>query len=168
MHTGILTISTSLANGKRPADISGDVIAAIITDKPFNGVIAHRAIVADNYQSISDILREWVDSYDLDLILTTGGTGLAPSDVTPEATLSVIDRHAPGIAEALRAGTSLHTPLAWLSRGVSGIRNNTLIINLPGGPKAVHEYMDILRSFLPHAIDILTEHVHQHNQLNIR
>ena len=107
-------------------------------------------------------MRTWSDEQRLNLILTTGGTGLAPRDVTPEATKAVIEREVPGIAEALRANSLRYTPMAMLSRGVAGVRGRTLIINLPGSPKAVKECLEYVLSVLPHAINLLTEGPPQH------
>ncbi len=162
MRIGILTISTSMARGERAADDSGDTIVAVTTSESLHGEIAQRAVVADEHEAIAATLREWADSGAVDLILTTGGTGLAPTDVTPEATLAVLDRVAAGLAEAMRAQTAVKTPLAWLSRGVAGTRKHTLIVNLPGSPKAVRECLEVLAPILPHAIDILTQQVRQH------
>jgi molybdopterin adenylyltransferase len=110
--------------------------------------------VPDDQATIADTLREWCDA-GVQLILTTGGTGFAPRDITPEATRAVIEREAPGIAEALRAESLKVTRHAMLSRGVAGIRGETLIINLPGNPKAIHENMDVLLPVLPHALELL-------------
>lgn len=163
MRIGILTISTSVARGERADDASGDAIEAIMTATPLNGIIARRAVVPDNHAEIATQIQTWADASELDLILTTGGTGLAPTDVTPEATLAVLDRVAPGLAEAMRAQTAVKTPLAWLSRGVAGTRQQTLIVNLPGSPKAVRECLEVLTPILPHAIEILTQQVRQHD-----
>ncbi|HKD76870.1 MAG TPA: MogA/MoaB family molybdenum cofactor biosynthesis protein [Ktedonobacterales bacterium] len=164
MRIGVLTISTSLARGERAADDSGDAIVAITTAAPLRGEIIQRAVIADDQEVIAATLREWADAGTVDLLLTTGGTGLAPTDVTPEATLAVLDRVAAGLAEAMRAQTAVKTPLAWLSRGVAGTRKRTLIVNLPGSPKAVRECLEVLSPILPHAIDILTQQVRQHDQ----
>lgn len=112
-------------------------------------------IVPDEEGIIASKLREWADSVGLDLIVTTGGTGLSPRDVTPEATLSVIDKVVPGLAEAMRAESLKKTPLAMLSRAVAGIRHRSLIINLPGSPRAVQECLEVLLPALPHALEIL-------------
>lgn len=162
MRVGILTISTTLAHGVRLRDLSGDAIAAFVTGSEWHADIVERAAVADDRDAIRRTLIAWADGGTVDLILSTGGTGLAPTDVTPEATLEVIDRVAPGIAEAMRAETAVKTPLAWLSRGVAGARGKTLIINLPGSPKAVTECLDVLAPIVPHATDILTGVVRQH------
>lgn len=118
--------------------------------------VVERAIVADEFDAIVAVLEAWSDA-GLDLIVTSGGTGFAPRDITPEATRWVIQREAPGIAEALRAESLKITKHAMLSRGVAGIRGQTLIINLPGNPKAVRESLELLRPVLPHALDLLSD-----------
>jgi molybdenum cofactor synthesis domain-containing protein len=158
---GILTISTKGAAGERK-DASGEVIRELVTAQPINATIAERAIVADDRSAIEDILRHWADELHLDLILTTGGTGLSPTDITPEATLAVLERQAPGIVEAMRRETLTKTPFAMLSRAVAGTRGATLIINLPGSPKGVRECLEVVIPVLPHAIELVsgrrTEH----------
>lgn len=163
MRIGIITVSTSAAQGGRIVDASGDTIARAVVEPPLTATVVRRATVADDQHAIQAILQNWADAHAADVILTTGGTGFAPSDVTPEATQAVCDKMAPGIAEALRSGTAVATPLAWLSRGVAGIRDRTLIVNLPGSPKAVREYLAILLPLLPHAVAILTEQFGQHD-----
>ena len=113
-------------------------------------------VVADDREAIAQQLREWVDGVRPQLLLTTGGTGFAPRDVTPEATRDVIEREAPGLMEAVRAASLKITPHAMLSRAVAGIRGQTLIVNLPGNPKAVRESLQILAPVLPHAVAVLT------------
>ncbi|HEY7094109.1 MAG TPA: MogA/MoaB family molybdenum cofactor biosynthesis protein [Ktedonobacterales bacterium] len=158
---GILTISTKGAAGERE-DASGEVIRELVTAPPLSATIAERAIVSDDRAAIEQTLRRWADESHLDLILTTGGTGLSPTDITPEATLAVLDRQAPGIAEAMRRETLAKTPFAMLSRAVSGTRGATLIINLPGSPKGVRECLEVVLPVLPHAIELIsggrTEH----------
>ena len=120
-------------------------------------------IVTDDRATIADRLTTWSDASDVDLIITTGGTGLGLRDVTPEACLSIIDKEVPGLAEAMRAGTLKFTPLAMLIRSVAGIRGNTLIITLPGSPKGVKECLDVVSPVLPHALQLLhTETVSEH------
>ncbi|TMD76750.1 MAG: MogA/MoaB family molybdenum cofactor biosynthesis protein, partial [Chloroflexi bacterium] len=134
---GVLTISDSGAKGARE-DTSGERIRVMVTQLS-GAVLSAGAIIPDEREQIEATLREWSDEKQVNLILTTGGTGLAPRDVTPEATKAVIEREAPGIAEAMRAFSLQQTPFGMLSRGVAGTRGHTLIINLPGSPKAVQE-----------------------------
>ena len=157
---GVLTISDSGAKGARE-DTSGERIRKLVTQMPA-AVISAGAIIPDEREQIEATLREWSDVKHLNLILTTGGTGLSPRDVTPEATKAVIDREAPGIAEAMRAVSIQHTPFGMLSRGVAGTRRRTLIINLPGSPKAVQECLDCILPVLPHAINLLVEGPKEH------
>ncbi len=157
---GVLTISDSGAKGTRQ-DTSGEGIRSMVTQMP-DAVLTAGAIIPDERDQIEATLREWSDGKHLNLILTTGGTGLSPRDVTPEATKSVIEREAPGIAEAMRAASLQHTPFGMLSRGVAGTRGRTLIINLPGSPKAVKECLECILPVLPHAINLLTEGPKEH------
>lgn len=145
---GILTLSDKGARGER-IDQSGPALAALVA--PLGEVVA-RQIIPDDEAEIVQTLIEWVDGDQLDLLLTTGGTGVAPRDVTPEATLQVIDRQVPGMAEAMRAASLAKTPHAMLSRGVVGIRRQTLIVNLPGSPKAATENLAVLLPALDHAL----------------
>jgi molybdopterin adenylyltransferase len=158
---GILTISTKGAAGERE-DVSGQAIGEIVTAPPLSATIAERAIVADDCAAIEETLRRWADERRLDLILTTGGTGLSPTDITPEATLAVLDRQAPGIAEAMRRETLAKTPFAMLSRAVAGTRGATLIINLPGSPKGVRECLEVVLPVLPHAIELVSGRQTEH------
>jgi len=152
MNVGILTVSDRGARGAYQ-DRSGPLIADILRrHTPWQ--ITHQAIVPDDLETIAATLTAWVDE-GVHLILTSGGTGFAPRDVTPEATRQVIEREAPGIAEALRAESLKITRHAMLSRAIAGIRRQTLIINLPGSPKAVRENLDVLLPVLPHALDLL-------------
>lgn len=157
---GVLTISDSGARGER-ADTSGEAICAMVATLP-DAVVSAGTIIPDERLLIEATLREWCDEKHLNLILTTGGTGLAPRDVTPEATRAMIDREAPGIAEAMRAESMRHTPFGMLSRGVAGMRKRTLIINLPGSPKAVRECLAYILPVLPHAINLLIEGPREH------
>jgi molybdenum cofactor synthesis domain-containing protein len=149
---GILTISDRSASGQYE-DRSGPLIAQILASRTA-WQISHQAIVPDVFATIAGALREWCLQGD-HLILTSGGTGFSPRDITPEATRSVIEREAPGIAEALRAESLKITRHAMLSRAVAGIRGRTLIVNLPGNPKAVRENLDVLLPVLPHALALL-------------
>ena len=160
ISVGVLTISDSGAKGARE-DTSGEHIRTMVTQMP-EAIISAGAIIPDEREQIEAILCEWSDEKRLNLILTTGGTGLAPRDVTPEATKSVIDREAPGIAEALRAMSIQHTLYGMLSRGIAGTRGRTLIINLPGSPNAVKECLEYILPVLPHAINLLIEGPREH------
>ena len=154
-RVGILTISDRSARGER-SDTSGPLIQTLISERlNWDIVLVH--IVPDDRAIIRDTLIAWCDDLKLNLILTTGGTGFAPRDVTPEATRAVIEREAPGLAEAMRADSLQKTPHAMLSRAVCGIRGITLIVNLPGSPKAVRENLDTILPAIPHAIDLLRE-----------
>ena len=157
---GVLTISDGAAHGTRQ-DLSGEQIRTLVAQLP-DVVVQAGAIVPDETDTITATLREWSDEQHLNLILTTGGTGLAPRDVTPEATLAVIEREAPGIAEAMRAISLQYTRTAMLSRGVAGARGRTLIINLPGSPKAVKECLEYILPVLPHAVNLLIEGPKEH------
>ena len=147
----ILTISDTRSAGSR-ADTTTALMAEILEGAGF--AIAERRLVPDEFGDIASAIVELADN--AQLVLTSGGTGLAPRDVTPEATRSVIDREAPGIAEAMRAETARIQPLAWLSRAVAGQLGTTLVINLPGNPKAVRECLDVLLPMLEHAIKTST------------
>lgn len=150
---GILTMSDRSHRGVY-ADASGPAIKECLAPLPDAQVVKYD-IVPDEKELIIDKLVSWSDQYGLDLILTTGGTGLAPRDVTPEATLAVVDRLAPGFTDAIRAATQSKTAHAMLSRAISGVRKRTLIINMPGSPKAVREAMEVILPALPHAIETL-------------
>ena len=149
---GIITISDRSSRGERP-DTSGPVIREIL--ESINAEIKEYRIIPDEKDIIADTMKELSDIVHVDLIVSTGGTGLAPRDVTPEATLEVIDKRVPGIEEAMRAESIKITPHGLLSRAVAGIRNKTLIINLPGSPKAVKENLSAILSALPHAVEIM-------------
>ena len=151
-NLGVLTSSDMGAAGKRE-DTSGKAIIEIFEELGFN--CTRYEIVPDDQEFIEARLQEWADGDDVDLLVTTGGTGLGPRDVTPEATLAVIHRQVPGISEAMRQSGLSHTPMAMLSRGVSGIRGSCLIINLPGSPKAVGECLDGVLGVITHALETL-------------
>lgn len=158
MNVGVLTLSDAGARGERD-DTSGAAIGELLS--PLGATVLRYQIVPDDLETIVSTLRAWADAGDLDLIVTTGGTGLAPRDVTPEATLRVLDRLAPGLAELMRAEGLRHTPMAALSRAVAGVRGRTLIINLPGSERGVRENLGVLLPILPHALETLrgrTEH----------
>lgn len=151
MKVGILTVSDKGAKGER-VDRSGPAARAVIESA--GGEVVRTGIVPDEQDAIRSALVGWSDA-GLDLILTTGGTGFSPRDWTPEATKSVIEREAPGLAEAMRAAGMKATPTAMLSRAVAGIRKSTLIVNLPGSEKAVRESLTAILPALPHGIEIL-------------
>lgn len=157
---GIITISDGAVSGTRQ-DVSGERMRALISLLP-NAQISIQTIIPDEKAQITSTLIDWSDRLNINLILTTGGTGLAPRDVTPEATRVVIERDAPGIAEALRTMSLKYTPMAMLSRGLAGVRGRTLIINLPGSPKAVEQCLTYIMDVLPHAINLLTEGPKEH------
>ncbi len=152
IKVGILTASDKGSAGQR-IDESAKVIMNML-DR-IDASIADYVIVPDDKETITANLIRMADIVGVDLILTTGGTGFSPRDITPEATLSVIDREAPGIPEAMRLKSLQITPKAMLSRAVAGLRGKTLIINLPGSPKAVSECIEVIVPVLPHAIEIL-------------
>ncbi len=151
---GILTLSDRSSRGER-ADSSGPALARLIEAEGWS--VAKESILPDEESAIREILISWADSNELDVILTTGGTGFSPRDVTPEATRAVIERDAPGLAEAMRAASLKITPHAMLSRVATGIRKKTLIINLPGSPKGAIENLQVVLPVLGHAIKLLQE-----------
>ena len=152
LRVGIVTVSDRSARGER-ADTSGPALAALVEEQGW--VVEQCVILPDDLPALRDLLARWADGGELDLILTTGGTGFAPRDITPEATAAVIQRQAPGLAEAMRQ-ESLHvTPHAMLSRATAGIRAATLIVNLPGSPQGALENLRVILPVLPHAVQLL-------------
>ena len=156
---GILTISDKGWRGQR-SDESSKAIRDRLSLSD-SRVIKYE-IIPDEVDVIASKLAEWADGGSVDVILTTGGTGLSPRDVTPEATLSVVDKAVPGLVEMMRAETFSKTPFAMLSRAVAGIRRRCLIINLPGSPKAVRECLEVVLPVIPHAVEIITGEVTEH------
>ncbi len=152
IKVAILTVSDCCSQQKRQ-DISGETIKNVLPADKFE--ICEYKIVPDEHQCIKEALIHFADQVKADIVLTTGGTGLGPRDVTPEATADLCQKMAPGLAEAMRLEGLKKTKNALLSRGVAGIRGNTLIINLPGSPKAVKESLQIILDVLPHAVDMM-------------
>ena len=148
----VITVSDACSRGERK-DASGEVLAQLLRD--LGAEIVATRILSDDLDPLADALSEFATRDDVNLIITTGGTGLAPRDNTPEATLAVIEREAPGLAEAMRNETLKQTPMAMISRGVCGIRSGTLIVNLPGSPKAVRESFAVIAPVLKHATALL-------------
>ena len=152
MRAVLITVSDACSRGERQDD-SGAALSQLLTD--LGAEIVATTILSDDLDPLAQSLREFAERSDVNLIVTTGGTGLGPRDNTPEATRRVIEREAPGIAEAIRAESLHATPMAMLSRGVCGVCVGTLIINLPGSPKAVKESFAVIAPVLPHALDLL-------------
>ena len=158
-NLGILTISDKVWRGQRQ-DKSGEAIKDSLS--LVDSRVVKYEVVPDERGVISGKLAEWADGGDIDVILTTGGTGLSPTDVTPEATSSIVDKVVPGFAEVMRAETFNMTPMAILSRAVAGVRKKCLIINLPGSPKAVRECLEVILPAIPHAVEIIKGEVTEH------
>jgi len=164
-NLGVLTISDKSWRGQH-GDESGKAIRDSLTALD-NRVVKYE-VVPDEVDIIASKLAQWADGGSLDIILTTGGTGLSPRDVTPEATLSIVDKVVPGLTEAMRAETFKATPFAILSRAVAGIRGKCLIINLPGSPKAVGECLRVILPVIPHAMEIIKGEVTEHAALDAK
>jgi molybdopterin adenylyltransferase len=152
LRLAILTISDAGSRGER-ADASGDLIASWAKERGYT--LAERALVPDDTVRITDTLSRWSDGDNADVILTTGGTGLTARDVTPEATRAIINKEAPGIAEALRMSAFPRFPRAALSRGLAGVRGKTLIVNLPGSPGGVRDGLGVLNELVEHAVELV-------------
>lgn len=148
----VITASDACARGERE-DLSGAALVKLLSE--LGAHIVQTKILSDDLEPLVQTLREFAERDDVNLIITTGGTGLGPRDNTPEATQRVIEREAPGIAEAIRAESLKVTPMAMISRGVCGVCSGTLIVNLPGSPKAVRESFSVIAPVLPHALDLL-------------
>ena len=149
----VITASDACSRGER-RDESGEALVELLKD--LDAEIVETKIVSDDLEPLINTLRQFADRPDVNLIITTGGTGFGPRDNTPEATRAIIEREAPGLAEAMRMETLKHTPMAMISRGVCGIRSNTLIVNLPGSPKGVRESFAVIKPVLSHAITLLS------------
>lgn len=154
LQLAILTISDRSSRGERP-DSSGPALAALVDSQGWQ--VVKQEIVPDELNVIQERLKTWADTGDVNVILTTGGTGFAPRDVTPEATRAVVERLTPGLDEAMRVASLQVTPHAMLSRAISGIRKRTLIINLPGSPKGATENLQVVLPALEHAVKLLIE-----------
>jgi molybdenum cofactor synthesis domain-containing protein len=148
----VITVSDACSSGERK-DASGELLVQLLQELGAN--VIKKRIVSDDLEPLTDLLQEFAHWHEVNLIVTTGGTGLSPRDNTPEATLAAIEREAPGLAEAMRMETLKQTPMAMLSRGVCGICCGTLIVNLPGSPKAVRESFAVIAPALPHAVALL-------------
>lgn len=152
IRAAVITVSDACASGHRE-DTSGRALVELLSEH--GAEIVETKILADDLDPLTDALRALCERSDVNLIVTTGGTGLGPRDNTPEATLKVIEREAPGVAEAIRTESLKHTPMAMISRGVCGVCSGTLIVNLPGSPKAVRESFAVIKPVLSHAVDLL-------------
>ena len=153
----VLTVSDRSARGEQE-DVSGRVLAELLEE--MGAQVVAKEILSDDLEPLAERLRLFAGRPDVNLIVTTGGTGFAPRDNTPEATRAVIEREAPGLCEAMRTETLRQTPLAMISRGVCGIRSGALIVNLPGSPGGVRESFAVIRTVLRHAVSLLAGHPH--------
>ena len=156
---GVLTVSDRSSRGERP-DTSGPVLEELVISQGWE--VVKNGIVPDDMEILRKKMISWVECGELDVILTTGGTGFSPRDVTPEATLSVVDKVVPGLTEAMRRETARVTQMAILSRAAAGVRGRCLIINLPGSPKAVRECLEVILPVIPHAVEIIKGEVTEH------
>ena len=159
IRAGVLTISDKASRGER-VDTSGAAIAELLAT--IDAAAQRSEVVPDERDQIAATLRTWADSDELDLVVTTGGTGLSPRDVTPEATAEVIERPVPGLGELMRSAGVKHTPMAALSRGIAGVRGRCLIVNLPGSEKGVRENLSAVIDILPHAVELLRGRIGDH------
>lgn len=151
----VITVSDACSRGERKDD-SGDLLVELLREA--GAEIVERDLVSDDLEPLIELLRRRAERIDVNLIVTTGGTGFGPRDNTPEATRATIERDAPGLAEAMRSESLKVTPMGMISRGVSGIRSGCLIVNLPGSPKAVRENFAVIKPVLPHVVDLLEGH----------
>ena len=161
ISVGIVTVSDKASRGERQ-DAGGPAIREIVLGAGF--AVGDVATVPDEQEGIAEQLRRMADERKFDLVFTTGGTGLSPRDVTPQATLSVVDYEVPGLAEAMRAESLKQTPAAMTSRAVAGVRGRTLIVNLPGSPKGVRECLEVILPALPHAVSVMRGSVGDHRR----
>jgi molybdenum cofactor synthesis domain-containing protein len=151
-RVAVLTISDAGYKGERK-DTSGEVIVQMMSGPGYR--LVRREIVPDESDMIAEKLSEWCDGGEVDVIVTTGGTGLGPRDVTPETVRRIVDIEVPGVGEAMRMGTLKHTPMAMLSRAVAGVRNGCLIVTLPGSPQGVRECLAVVAPVIPHALEMI-------------
>ena len=158
IRAAVVTVSDRCARGEQE-DRSGELLCTLLREA--GAEVVAREVLADDLEPLSARLRELADRGDINLVVTTGGTGLSPRDNTPEATRSVIEREVPGLPEAMRAETLRQTPTAMLSRGLCGVRSGALIINLPGSPKGVRECFAVVRPVLGHAVGLLAGRPHE-------
>ncbi len=161
LRFAVLTVSDRSASGERP-DASGPVLVEMIKRQGWQ--LIRQSVLPDDLNILRELLESWCDRGDVDVILTTGGTGFSPRDVTPEATRAVVEREAPGLAEGMRAASATKSPHAMLSRAVAGIRRRVLIINLPGSPKAAEENFQVVIPALEHAVKLLNENPEAENE----